>query len=95
MNAGGSTALNSSEAWTAAADCETVARQMSNKLDDLKTYLNPLVSMWTGEMASNYRVLEAEWDRSVRDLTAVLQQMKKMLESSGPAMQRTDEPGPR
>jgi 6 kDa early secretory antigenic target len=79
----------------AAADCETIARQINNQLDDLKTYLNPLVGTWTGETANHYRGLEADWDRSARDLTAVLRQIRKVLESAGPTMGRTDEPGSR
>ena len=76
-------------------DCDDIARQISNQLDDLKTYLNPLIGTWTGEMANHYRGLEAEWDRSARDLTAVLQQIKKVLDSAGPTMGRTYEPGSR
>jgi early secretory antigenic target protein ESAT-6 len=66
----------------ASADCGTVANQMNQQLDDLKSYLNPLVGSWTGQAAEQYRALEAQWERSASDLTAVLTQIQKALDNA-------------
>lgn len=65
---------------TVAADCGAVADQMSLRLDELKTYLNPLVGTWTGEAAERHRALEAQWERSASDLATVLRQIQKVLD---------------
>jgi WXG100 family type VII secretion target len=66
----------------AAADCGSVANSMNRQLDELKSYLNPLVGSWTGEAAEHYRSLEAQWERSAADLTAVLNQIQKALDTA-------------
>ena len=52
---------------TVAADCGAVADQMSLRLDELKTYLNPLVGTWTGEAAERHR---AGWECGGRQIAA-------------------------
>jgi len=66
----------------AAAHCGSVANSMNQQLDELKSYLNPLVGTWSGEAAERYRALEAQWERSAGDLTAVLNQIQKALDNA-------------
>jgi WXG100 family type VII secretion target len=82
MSTDGRILVTFSAVSSAAADCGTVANVMNQKLDDLKTYLNPLVGTWTGEAAEAYRALETQWERSASDLTAVLLQIQKALDAA-------------
>jgi 6 kDa early secretory antigenic target len=82
MSTDGRILVTFSAVSTAAAQCGTVANQMNQKLDELKTYLNPLVGTWTGEAAEHYRALEGQWERSASDLTAVLHQIQKALDTA-------------
>jgi WXG100 family type VII secretion target len=82
MSTDGRILVTFSAVSAAAADCGTVASQMNQQLDDLKTYLNPLVGTWTGNAAEAYRALEAQWQRSASDLTAVLLQIQKALDTA-------------
>ena len=82
MSQDGSILVTFSALSTASADCGSTAGQMNQQLDDLKSYLAPLVSTWTGEAAEQYRNLEAQWERSAADLTAVLNQIQKALDAA-------------
>jgi early secretory antigenic target protein ESAT-6 len=82
MSTDGRILVTFSAVETAAADCGVVANNMNQQLDELKTYLNPLVGSWTGEAAERYRALEAQWQQSAGDLTAVLLQIQKALDSA-------------
>jgi 6 kDa early secretory antigenic target len=65
----------------AAADCGTVSGHITQQLDELKSYLAPLVGTWTGEASEHYRALEQQWERSAADLNAVLGSIQKALDN--------------
>jgi WXG100 family type VII secretion target len=82
MSADGRIVVTFAALSAAAADCGTTAGQMNQQLDDLKSYLTPLVSTWSGDAAEHYRALEAQWERSASDLTAVMNQIQKALDAA-------------
>ncbi len=66
----------------AAADTDTVAGHMNQQLDDLKTYLSPLVASWTGKASTDYQALQSKWDASAADLNVVLREIANALRTA-------------
>ena len=59
----------------AASDTDTIASQIDGQLDDLKSYLAPLVASWEGQASGDYQALQAKWDTSAAELNQVLRQI--------------------
>lgn len=51
------------------------SRTVQQQLDDLKSFLAPLVASWTGAAAESYAVHQAQWDESAAGLNQVLAQI--------------------
>ncbi len=66
----------------AAADADTVAGHIDRQLDDLKTYLSPLVASWTGQASTDYQALQSKWDASAAELNAVLREIANALRTA-------------
>ncbi len=66
----------------AAADTDTVANHIDQQLDDLKTYLSPLVASWVGQASSDYQALQSKWDTSAADLNVVLREIGNALRAA-------------
>jgi early secretory antigenic target protein ESAT-6 len=60
------------ELQAAAGSINTNAGRIQTALDDLKTFLAPLVSTWTGNAAEMYQQHQNKWDQAAGDLQAVL-----------------------
>ncbi|MCM3883409.1 WXG100 family type VII secretion target [Frankia sp. R82] len=56
----------------AQTDTGSAFTAIQQELTDLRTYLNPLVSSWTGQAATNYQAAQTKWDNAVTDLNQVL-----------------------
>lgn len=56
----------------AAGNISTQAQRVQSALDDLKAFLQPLVSSWTGGAAEAYNVHQRKWDTAAADLQQVL-----------------------
>jgi 6 kDa early secretory antigenic target len=74
----------------AAMDADSIAAQISQQLDDLKSYLAPLIATWSGAAASDFQALQAKWDTSAGDLNQVLRQMSQALRTAGEQYQATE-----
>ena len=48
---------------------------ISQELEELKSYLKPIVEIWTGDASMAYQDLQAQWDQSAHDLNQVLNQI--------------------
>jgi early secretory antigenic target protein ESAT-6 len=66
----------------AAGDTDTIAGQIEQQLGELKGYLAPMVSSWSGQASSDYQSLQARWDTSAADLNAVLRQIAGALRTA-------------
>lgn len=55
---------------------------INRELEDLKSFLQPLVETWTGEAATAYQAHQAKWERSANDLNQVLNQIGVALGTS-------------
>lgn len=59
----------------AASDTDQIAGQIDGQLDDLHSYLAPLVATWSGQASENYQGLQRQWDQSAEALNAILKEM--------------------
>jgi 6 kDa early secretory antigenic target len=59
---------------------QTVA-SMNTQLEDLKSYLAPIVSTWTGQAAENYNAKQQQWNQASTDLNEVLAAIGRALGS--------------
>ena len=66
----------------AAGDADAIAGQIEQQLGELKGYLAPMVSSWSGQASSDYQSLQARWDTSAADLNAVLRQIASALRTA-------------
>lgn len=57
---------------SAAGSISSNAAKVQGSLDDLKSYLQPLVSTWMGAAAEAYNAHQAKWDAAAADLQQVL-----------------------
>ena len=76
-----------------AATQDQVRNTVSNintQLADLKNYLAPLVSTWSGSAAENYNAAQAQWDRAANDLNAVLNAIGSALGQANEGYQATE-----
>ncbi|MGH3973044.1 MAG: WXG100 family type VII secretion target [Pseudonocardiaceae bacterium] len=64
---------------TGASNIDAVADQIDQQLDDLKSYIAPLVASWTGQAFTDYQALEQKWDTSAAELSQVLRQIAATL----------------
>lgn len=63
----------------AVADTTSIAGHIDQQLDDLRTYLAPLVATWTGRASSEYQVLQHRWDAGAAELNGVLREIATAL----------------
>ena len=56
----------------AGTDTATAFAAIQREVADLKTYLKPLVSTWTGQAALNYQAQQTKWDTAMTDLADIL-----------------------
>ena len=67
---------------TAAADTDIVANHIDRQLDDLRSYLAPLVASWSGQASADYQALQSKWDASAADLNQVLRDIAGALRTA-------------
>jgi 6 kDa early secretory antigenic target len=82
MGAEGQVLVNAQALNEGAADTDAIAGQIEQQLSDLKGYLAPLVSSWSGEAASDYQALQQRWNTSADDLNQVLRQIAAALRTA-------------
>ena len=66
------------------------SQHIAAQLDDLKSFLSPLVAEWTGEAAQNYQAQQHEVDTAWRDLNQVLAQIGVLLGQANENYQATE-----
>jgi len=60
----------------------TTWKNISQELEELKSYLKPMANTWTGDASIAYQTLQAQWDQSAKDLNQVLNQIGVALGTS-------------
>lgn len=61
---------------------QTTWNNISQQLDDLKRYLQPIRDTWTGDAFNAYQAQQAKWDQSMDKLNQVLNQIGVALGTS-------------
>lgn len=56
----------------AESDVHATVGRIHTQLEDLKRFIAPVVSTWTGEAAESYQAMQRKWDTSAEDLALVL-----------------------
>lgn len=60
------------------------------QLDDLRSFLAPLVTEWTGEAAQQYGVHQRQWDTAAAELQRMLAAVADTAQRGNAAMQAAD-----
>ncbi len=63
----------------AQGDVAATVSRVDGQLNDLKSFLAPLISGWEGSASSDYQTLQKRWDTAATDLNQVLQRISQML----------------
>lgn len=63
----------------AASDTDAVSAQITQELNDLRAYLQPLVSTWEGTASGDWQSLQNRWNTSADDLNNILKQIASNL----------------
>jgi early secretory antigenic target protein ESAT-6 len=74
----------------AAQTIQQTYSSLEQKLNDLKSQLQPVVSTWTGTASENYQVQQNKWNQAQADLGNVLQAIGKAVESAHDAYSQTE-----
>lgn len=69
---------------------QSTVTAVNGQLDDLKNYLRPLVSTWTGAAAEAYNAKQQQWDSAATDLNSVLAAIGKALGAANEGYQATE-----
>jgi len=79
MSADGHMLVTFGSIATAESDTRTIAGQIDATLDDLKAYLAPMVSTWSGAAATEYNALQSQWDTAAAELNSILRTIADAL----------------
>lgn len=63
----------------AQADVANTVGRIDQQLNDLRSFLAPMVAVWEGGASSDYQALQRRWDTSAADLNEVLAQISQLL----------------
>ncbi|RKS72661.1 WXG100 family type VII secretion target [Motilibacter peucedani] len=74
----------------AEGDVAATSQNINGQLDDLKSYLAPMVSTWTGAASENYQAKQKQWDEAAAELNAILAQIGKALGDAGQEFQAAE-----
>ena len=75
----------------ASQNVQRTYQSLQQKLDDLHSFLQPMVSEWTGEAASQYQAKQQQWTTAQTDLGNVLQTIGRVLEETHSSYQSTEQ----
>jgi WXG100 family type VII secretion target len=75
----------------ASQNVQRTYQSLQQKLDDLHNFLQPMVSEWTGEAATQYQQKQQQWTQAQTDLGNVLQTIGRVLEETHSSYQQTEQ----
>jgi ESAT-6 family protein len=70
------------ELESAQSSIRTTSSNVNQQLEDLKTYLRPMVETWSGDASIAYKARQAQWDQAANDLNQVLNSIGVALSAS-------------
>lgn len=63
---------------------------VNGQLDDLRSFLAPMVSTWEGNAAENYNALQRQWDTAAAELNQVLAQIATAVGTANDAYNQAE-----
>jgi WXG100 family type VII secretion target len=75
----------------ASQNVQRTFQSLTQKLDDLHSFLAPLVAEWTGSASEQYQAKQAQWTQAQNDLGQVLQAIGRVLEETHSSYQNTEQ----
>jgi early secretory antigenic target protein ESAT-6 len=75
----------------ASQNVQRTFQSLTQKLDDLHSFLAPLVAEWTGSASEQYQAKQAQWTQAQNDLGQVLQAIGRVLEETHSSYQSTEQ----
>lgn len=74
----------------AQGNIQSTVGAINSQLDDLKSFLAPMVSTWDGSAAETYNGLQRQWDTAAADLNQVLAQIATAVGTANDAYQQAE-----
>jgi len=75
----------------ARVDVGGTATRITERLEELKRFLAPLVASWEGQAAMEYRERQVQWDAAAADLAAVLAQIGVALGTANESYRQVEQ----
>jgi early secretory antigenic target protein ESAT-6 len=75
----------------ASQNVQRTYQSLTQKLDDLHSFLAPLVAEWTGSASEQYQQKQQQWNQAQQDLGQVLQAIGRVLEETHSSYQQTEQ----
>lgn len=91
MSADGHMLVTFGSIATAETDTRSIAGQIDATLDDLKAYLAPMVSTWSGTAATEYNALQSQWDTAAAELNTILRTIADALNKANENYNRAEQ----
>lgn len=64
---------------------------VNGQLDDLRSFLAPMVSTWEGQAAETYNALQRQWDTAAAELNQVLAQIATAVGTANDAYNQAEQ----
>ncbi|HXR73439.1 WXG100 family type VII secretion target [Actinocrinis sp.] len=74
----------------AAQNTQRTYQSLEQKLNDLHSFLQPMVSTWSGAAAEQYQAKQQAWTQAQNDLGNVLQTIGRVLDETEQAYRTTE-----
>ncbi|HEU5355052.1 MAG TPA: WXG100 family type VII secretion target [Actinocrinis sp.] len=74
----------------AAQNTQRTYQSLEQKLNDLHSFLQPMVASWTGSAAEQYQQKQQQWTQAQNDLGNVLQTIGRVLDETEQAYRTTE-----
>jgi WXG100 family type VII secretion target len=74
----------------AAQNTQRTYQNLEQKLNDLHSYLQPMVATWSGTAAEQYQQKQQAWIQAQNDLGNVLQTIGRVLDETEQAYRQTE-----
>ena len=78
------------ELAAAQGNISSTSNAINGQLDDLKSFLAPMVSTWDGAAAATYNQLQRQWDTAAADLNQVLAQIATAVGTANDQYQQAE-----
>lgn len=75
---------------TGVTDINTVGNRMDAQLDDLASFLAPLVATWQGQAQTDWQALQTRWDADAANMMQILRDMATALQTAHDNYQRAE-----